>query len=202
MTQNERIRKMFTTREVLCNVTDMVEYIFDSGTDENCPPFSPSDVVVETDINCPECGAEESSLALHLIDADEVQPIFDNSGAPDEQYLCPVCMAAHAVPEEAKQCCAGLEVYRCVDCGEIVTMDQYDEMISADTGHILSWFIVTPWLASKLQDLGEPVIPSANLWGRTRVADDTWNDSVIDTICSALEILVGQKNDWSKHFYD
>ena len=125
---NERIMKLFTDREVLCEVTEMVEYIFDSGTIENCPPFTTEDVEMEIEILCQECGADASSVVDYLIDADEVEPIFDPNGLLDEQYLCPICMAAHAVPEEAKQCCAGLQAFRCVECGHIMSTSEMDEL--------------------------------------------------------------------------
>ena len=65
-TVNERILKLFTEREVLAEVTSMVEYIFDTGTVDNCPPFNTDDVEMKTEICCPDCGAEKENLILHL----------------------------------------------------------------------------------------------------------------------------------------
>lgn len=197
---NEKICRLFTEREVLAEVTEMVEYIFDSGTMENCPPFTVDDVEMEAEVVCPDCGAEAESLVRHLIDAEEVEPIFDPNGLADEQFLCPVCMTPHPVMEDAKQCCAGLEVYKCTECDKIISSTQYDEMTEVDTGHIFHWHLVTPWLMEKLRSAGEPVISNPPLWGRRRVSKDPWNEWVIEEVCSELEILEGQKHDWSKKF--
>lgn len=198
-TANERILKLFTEREVLAEVTSMVEYIFDTGTVDNCPPFNADDVEMKTEICCPDCGAEEENLVRHLVEADEVEPIFDPSGLADEQFLCPICMAPHPVMEDAKQCCAGLEVYKCAECERIISVDEYDEMAEVDTGHIFNWYMITPWLLDKLIEYGEPVISNPPIWGRRKVTKDPWNDPVIEAICGELEILEGQKHDWSRH---
>lgn len=61
-------------------------------------------------------------------------------------------------------------------------------------------WIVTPWFADKLKEKGEIVGELFNwhIWGRCTTGQAILLDGVIRQIASDMEILPGQKNDWSK----
>ena len=67
---------------------------------------------------------------------------------------------------------------------------------------IYEWYLVTDWLADQLAEHGEPVIRNGeicgSLWGRTCCGQMIICDGVIEQIASDLEILEGQKYDWSE----
>lgn len=63
---------------------------------------------------------------------------------------------------------------------------------------IYEWWTVSSWLLDKLKEYGEPVIEYENLWGRTTTGQSIKLDWVIGQIALDLEILEGQKHDWSK----
>lgn len=107
--------------------------------------------------------------------------------------------------------------YKCPDCGEKVT--DFDTDYPADDGKqfeceycdwkcddapesepqdILEWWIVTEWFAKKLHEKGEPILEWGNnhYWGRTCSGQAILLDGVITDICSDMEILEGQANEW------
>lgn len=99
------------------------------------------------------------------------------------EYKCPECGNGFPIEEEAKSCC-----------------DSKDEPEN-ETQEILEWWIVTEWLAKKLSAKGQPVLEWGNnwYWGRTCSGQAILLDGVISEICSEMEILESQTNDWSKH---
>ena len=106
--------------------------------------------------------------------------------------------------------------YSCPQCGEVIkedgegdftcTVDNCDytapdsHMLDQEPQEIFEWWIVTEFLYNKLKDKGEPVLEWGNnyYWGRTTTGQAILLDSVISSICSDMEILEGQKHDWSK----
>lgn len=69
-----------------------------------------------------------------------------------------------------------------------------------DVNEIYEYWIVTEYLYRKLEEAGEPVIEwgDLNIWGRCCTGQAILLDSVISDICSDMEILEGQKYDWSR----
>ena len=64
---------------------------------------------------------------------------------------------------------------------------------------IYEWWFVTEWLYEQLQAHGEAVINCGYgyLWGRGATGQAILLDSVMGEIAEDLEILAGQRNDWS-----
>ncbi|KAK2245412.1 hypothetical protein XC29_00725 [Clostridioides difficile] len=62
---------------------------------------------------------------------------------------------------------------------------------------IYEFWIVSEWLCNKLKELGEVVIPSENIWGRGCTGQSISLDYVISKICEDMEILEGQKYEWT-----
>jgi hypothetical protein len=65
---------------------------------------------------------------------------------------------------------------------------------------VYTWWIVTNWFAEKLQEQGEVILSDGynSYWGRCTSGQAIYLDNVISDICSDMEILEGQTNDWSK----
>lgn len=63
---------------------------------------------------------------------------------------------------------------------------------------ILEWWIVSDRLKQKLSEKGEAVLEQVNncYWGRTTSGQAILLDHVISEICSEMEILEGQANEW------
>lgn len=75
-----------------------------------------------------------------------------------------------------------------------------DENIYAYESEIYEHWIVSDWMGEKLREQGETVVGMLgfNLWGRGTTGQAILLDSVIGRIASEMEILEGQRNDWSK----
>lgn len=65
---------------------------------------------------------------------------------------------------------------------------------------IYEHWIVTPWFSRKLAEHGETVgeLFDFHIWGRATTGQSICMDGIIRKIASEMEILPGQKNDWSK----
>lgn len=193
---NEKIVSLFVEKEVLANMTDIVNYVFDTATRNNCPPFDP-DSILPSEGGCTECGAPEEFLVPHTVVQGETEPVVNWAALPAERYECPICGAGYPDYETARDCCVGLELLICPECGHQVTYEEYEESLEVDIGSVKQWLLVTPWLAEKLTNAGEIVIPDQNIWGRTN-DDDIAMDETILNICDEIGILKGQEHDWSK----
>ncbi len=64
-----------------------------------------------------------------------------------------------------------------------------ENTVCLDNEDILEWWLVTPWLARRLQDNGETVIGQydCNWWGRTCSGQAIYMDAVMVAICEWLE---------------
>lgn len=66
---------------------------------------------------------------------------------------------------------------------------------------VFEHWIVTDWLADKLESYGEKVIRDffgLTIWCRPTTGQAILLDGVISAICEEMEILSGQKNDWGR----
>jgi hypothetical protein len=75
-----------------------------------------------------------------------------------------------------------------------------EQNIEPHEREVFEHWIVTGWLAEKLKAHGETVgeLFDFHIWGRCTTGQAILLDYVIRQIASEMEILVGQKNDWSK----
>lgn len=88
-------------------------------------------------------------------------------------------------------------VFFCPSCNkEFESQDDLEQ----EPQEVFEWWIVTEYLYNKLKEKGEPVLEWGNnyYWGRTCSGQAILLDGVISEICSDMEILEGQANDWSK----
>ena len=84
----------------------------------------------------------------------------------------------------------------CPECEK----DGHIEELSPEPQEIFEWYIVTEYLYRKLKEKNEPVIEWGNnyYWGRCCTGQAILLDCVISEICSDMEILEGQKNEWKE----
>ena len=69
------------------------------------------------------------------------------------------------------------------------------------TPEIFEHWIITDWLADKLENHGHKVLRDffgLTIWCRPTTGQAILLDGVISQICADMEILEGQANDWSK----
>lgn len=77
----------------------------------------------------------------------------------------------------------------------------FDEEPENEPQEIFECWIVSGFLFDKLKAKGNPVLQWGNnwYWGRCTTGQAILLDEVISEICSEMEILEGQANDWSKN---
>lgn len=192
--KNLRIAKLFAEREVKMELTEVVEYVFDTATDQNAPPFTLDDIQHEDDISCPYCGA--SSLQEIPLTSDMIEVEYYPEADPGEEYACPICGSVYGSQEEAASCCDGVTVFQCQNCSKMIHEDEYDAMISDSVGKQMEWWGVTDWLAKKLQALGETVITTPPIWGKIPSELQVHEEDAILEVCKEIGILEGQPHEW------
>ena len=78
--------------------------------------------------------------------------------------------------------------------------NEIDELndLESEPAEIYEWWIVTNWLAEKLEIQGQCILEYANMhfWGRQTTGQAILLDGVISRICEGMEILEGQPNEW------
>lgn len=137
------------------------------------------------------------------------EQVGSNKDLPDYEdidnlyaYRCQDCGELTNTVEELEQCddetrSNGDIVYVCPSCRhETNELEHFEQ----EPQEIFEWWIVTEYLYRKLKEKGEPVLEWGNnyYWGRTTCGQSILLDGVISSICSDMEILEGQTNDWSK----
>ena len=75
------------------------------------------------------------------------------------------------------------------------------ENADSDTVEVFEWWSVNDWFAEKLKEQGEVILDNdyGIWWGRATTGQMIWMDYVIGKIAEDMEILEGQKHDWSRH---
>lgn len=131
--------------------------------------------------------------AVDLPDYEEIENFYE--------YKCPECGEGiqnmdDICVEEANH--PGTTVFKCPNCAHVAeSQDDFEQ----EPQEVFEWWIITEYLYKKLQAKGEPVLEWGNnyYWGRTCTGQAILLDGVISDICAEMEILAGQKYDWSKN---
>ena len=193
--KNRRIISLFVKKEILKDVTNIVEYILDTGTNTNAPPFTWEDIEsLDEDTGCPECG--ENAMEEVVVEPSAVTPEYDPDADADEKYVCPICGTPYGTADDAKNCCAGEIAYRCSNCGKMMSSADYEDMIADSAVPIAHWYLVSDWFCLQAEEAGDPVIGSASLWGRPADAPALEEDQLVATLCRRLGILEGLPHEW------
>lgn len=202
--KNQKIKDALVNREVLCCMTQEVEYILRQSIEGNIEdiPFTEEDIENRYIQKCDECGETTGSFEEIFPDELEDEEIGTIGSAEDRnlECLCPVCQLSYSNIQEAKNCCANETIYRCSNCGKIYCESDYEDL-SDEAQEIFEWWAVTNWLGDKLFARGESVIKSygKSYWGRRCCGQAVSSDGVINDIANDMEILEGQKYSWDEN---
>lgn len=203
--KNQRILDRLVEREVYCCMTSEVEFMLalvQEGVDGD-NPFCEDDINKTISPCCSECdsvyGFDE--LTVGEMEDSEFEMGTDINDDTDEQengYLCPICGTWHKTIEETRNCCGEDEtVFRCRDCGKILSEDEYQNL-DYKPQEIYEWWAVSVWFGEKLAEQGCVVIESygKSYWGRCTTGQSISLDGCIANIASNMKILDGMENDW------
>ena len=196
--KNKKIMKKVASREILADVTTIIDYFFDEASKLTRAPIDDTMLLdTPSHFECPYCGetvTDDDAMEITETDCAEMPVDVDNSDL-EFPYICPICGATHHREEDARYCCAGSTVYVCENCEEVLSLE---DMIENDAPLCASqWLIVTEWLGKKLAGQCENVlktIDGAFIWGR-KFSDGIDAERAIRTICCDVKILEGQEKE-------
>ena len=125
----------------------------------------------------------EDLLNANLLSLDEIENYYSS--------VCPEC--GGIIKEQLTE--ANGQGWYCVGCDY-----EQEAEPEQEAQEIYEWWFVTEWLYEELKAHGEPVINSkyGYLWGRGATGQAILLDGVMGQIAEELEILEGQRSDWSK----
>lgn len=178
---NQRIKGEFINKHVYANVNQMVEYILNKGFEDSNAPFNFDDITnfysypefYGTFANF-EGGSEEEKQ-------NEIERLRDLQNDLYDQIL------------EDKTNEDEIEEKRSKIEEEIEEL----ENLESEPAEIYEWWIVSSYLAEKLNKKGYCIIESENIWGRQTTGQAILLDYIITVICAEMEILEGQTNSWA-----
>lgn len=111
-----------------------------------------------------------------------------------EERICGECGSTDGFEEYETK--GGATKFKCCDCGKKYKQDEYDEL-ETQYAEIYEWWLVSGFLVEKLKQNGGCVIDFENIWGRQTTGQAILLDGIISRICYDMEILEGQKYEWS-----
>lgn len=192
--KNQQILDRFIDREVFCCMTSEVEYMLSKvwdGDDNN--PFSEDDLEA---LYMPCCSGCHSTYGFEEV---PISKLRDEDFETDEEcFQCPICGCWYKTVDEAKECCAFEEtVYRCQDCGKILSQEEYESLDTSPV-EVYEWWAVSRWLGRKLREYGCVVIEfwGKSYWGRQTTGQSITLDGCIVDIAKDLQILEGMECEW------
>lgn len=180
-TENQQIKREFVEREVYCNVNQMTEYILRKSWEDSDAPFNYDDLDMErfsydgTFISFDEITRKQKDSAKEELEQ-LIEQIEDYNGEFEIledagfEYLTAGIYKANQIEDIKKE------------VSEIEDLDgEYIE--------VYEWWMVSSWLAEKLEEKGEIIIDSECIWGRRTTGQAIFLDYVISEICEDLNLL-------------
>jgi hypothetical protein len=175
--KNQDIKSKFVAREIYCNVNSLVEYCLKTGYEDSESPVCIDDI--ENYYSYPEYygkyanfdGGTESERDEEIERLRELQNEYDLDEPTEE---------SEAIYDAIRDEIAELEI------------------LESEPREVYEWWAVSGWLFDKLKDKGQVVVDAGScyVWGRQTSGQAILLDGVITRICSDLEILEGQSNEW------
>lgn len=161
--KNQGILRDFVDKEVYCNATTEVEFILGVS-------------VLETPAEAPYC-------------TEDIENLYINKSDEIEEVKSEIYHYEQLIDEmEEEEDVASVDEYRL----KIEELEDKIEELKAEDGsmaEVMEWWRVSPFLAKKLADWGEPVIMDYAIWGRTTTGQALYMDYEIAYICKELGIL-------------
>lgn len=174
--KNQAIKEKFVQREIVHCASVMIYELSknEKYMDELCP------VLVQDDWKTP---AKEH---IYNADMEEIQEIIEFLNL------------------EADKKAGNIEANRKIILDKLKEENNYQDLcyfllLEPCQNEALEHWIVTEWMAEKLQDHGEMVMELFDfwIWGRCTSVQAILLDGVITDICEDMEILEGQKYEWT-----
>jgi len=134
---------------------------------------------------------------------------FEDGDAPfslddvDNFYTYPEYTGTYANFEGGNEDAKQKEVDRLsniqVDNGDDLIESEIQDLkdLESEPQEVFEWWMVSSFLAEKLQEMGHPIIDSENIWGRCTTGQAILLDYAMTQICADMEILEGQRNSWA-----
>jgi len=137
-------------------------------------------------MNCGIVMQELQKLEQYWFDSWDIDNLYH---AP-----CPECGGDMKETDELQTNKDGIG-YICDSCNY-----KSDEEPEQGIQEIMEYWFITSFLAEKLKEKGEVIINDFDspIWGRGCTGQSILLDGVISHICEDMEVLEGQRNDWSK----
>ena len=172
-TKNQSIKSRFVEREVLCCASYLMDNVFKAGELNNNREIElPTYEDVTNFWQYPEYNGTYANFEC---------------GTEDEKNT-EIARLEDLISE-----------YDDTDISEQI-QNEIDELndLESEPAEIYEWWIVTNWLAEKLEIQGQCILEYANMhfWGRQTTGQAILLDRVISRICEGMEILEGQPNEW------
>ena len=211
---DQEICGKFVDTHVYANVNMMVEYILSAGERPGDAPFNWEDIT--NFYSYPEyCGKKrnfdggsdqdkldrlyELNEELEALDnqiSDMENLIEESKDQLDDDEAERLVLRAKEIRANIKDLEDELEELQKLrsdiedDLNEI-------EYLDSEHAEVYEWWIVSSYLAGKLERMGHPVLKDENIWGRRTSDQAIKMDYAIVKICSDMEILYGQKYSWA-----
>ncbi len=179
---NQNIKSKFVSIHVHANVNQMVEFIL--SADNSKAPFTFDDItnfysypeLVQTHSNF-EGGTEDQKdneiERLKDLQSDLFDELEDNNYNEEKRFE--------------------IEEKRTQIQDDITGL----ENLETDCQDVFEWWLVSDFLATKLKEMGHPIIKDENIWGRCTTGQAILLDYAITKICAEMGILEGQANSWA-----
>lgn len=170
---NQRIKEKFVNQHVKANVNLLVEFILSNPEAENIP-FTYEDFSNLS--TYPEYSGNFASFAggTDEMRSNEIESLRD--------------LIVQLENDEDKDNSQKIE--------EIENEISELENLESEYTDIMEYWIVSRYLADKLNEKGHPVVSDGSnmIWGRTTSGQTIYMDGVINEICFDIQILDGQEN--------
>jgi len=180
-TENQRIKGNFVEREVYANVGEMVRYILEKSYEDSNAPFSYEDLYETGE----KYGFDGKFMSFSYLTKDEKDDVVEELeqlvGFLEEKETV-------TIDDEAGFTYLIQGEYHSDQIDDIKDEIGTVEYLDSDEFEVYEWWIVSRWLARKLQDKGE-VILDDNIWGRQTTGQAILLDCVISEICNDLKLL-------------
>lgn len=172
--QNQKIKDKFIGIHVYSNVNEMATYIL-SKTEDKEAPFDLEDI--QNFFSYPEYYSDHTK--------------FEGGKYEDLQKEIDRLTVLISEFDEEKPEKMSDKTFNEI-CNDIDAL----EALEPEPQEVYEWWMVSPFLCEKLDECGYPVVSDYNIWGRCTTGQAISMDYVIGKICSDMEILEGQENEW------
>lgn len=178
-TTNQAIKSRFINQHVHANVNSLVEYVISRSYEgDDKIPFTFEDV--ENFYTLPEFNGKHAKFEGGTDEdrneeVERLESLLNDSVMTDEH--------TEGNDEETEE----------------KIQEEIDELndLESESQEVFEWWMVSNFLAEKLNELGHPTLTDENIWGRCTTGQAILLDYSITQICANMGILDGQESSWA-----